>query len=737
MDTLPSEPINLIYLPLWLARLGTDASVLDRFRANPLIFASWYSVVGSWVDWSEQPAALIEAERSKKLSFDRATALLRKVNYTLAESNDVAHARRILEGYALHDWALQNTDTLQALARASVQRMESLSGVWSRTSKTRVEELAQVLQLNPTEEKVLTLAVLCSVSPELRSILEQLLQHRRSNVAKLWETMLGCSSTELAQALSSHAMLRKSRLLQAHGNGQTFPVVSSFWVDVLMNPMESLFERLLKPLEVKNGAGMPARLCEEDFGLACEVLINAKEPGINLLLYGADGLEKRSMLAEVLNRSGKQGYVLETLEDAWKDLPTAAFVAQRFLFERMGLNAVLVIERPSDVLERKPNEFFRMMLGLEVDSSHITPFDELLLASNPAPTLWAGPGADRLPEECVARFIFHAQLKKARRQERRAQLERFVQELKLSKATREELLQLEDISALQLQTALRAAKLAGATTKKEREAHLVRAVKRSLQALNRDTTTKGKDCVTEYSLKYVNHAGRFGPMQIMKALQLRPKGSLCLYGPPGTGKTQFVEYLAQQLGQRLLVKQASDLMSKYVGETEKNIAAMFAEAENEEAVLFLDEGDSFLRNRAVAQTGWEVTRVNELLQHMERFAGTFIMATNLFKGLDVAALRRFTFKLEFRELSSDQRWEMFLNESGLKGHLSEYSRAVREQWMEDLCLMRMLTAGDFATVKRQCLLLGESLTPAQWVEQLELECLVKEDAKRNEGLHLA
>ena len=539
MDTLPSEPINLVYLPLWLARLGTDASVLDRFRANPLIFASWYSVVGSWVDWSEQPAALIEAERSKKLSFDRATALLRKVNYTLAESNDVAHARRILEGYALHDWALQNTDALQALARASVQRMESLSGVWSCTTKTRVEELAQVLQLNPTEEKVLTLAVLCSVSPELRSILEQLLQHRRSNVAKLWETMLGCSGTELAQALSSHAMLRKSRLLQAHGDGQTFPVVSSFWVDVLMNPMESLFERLLKPLEVKNGAGMPARLCEEDFGLACEVLVNAREPGINLLLYGADGLEKRSMLAEVLNRSGKQGYVLETLDDAWKDLPTAAFVAQRFLFERLGLNAVLVIERPSDVLERKPNEFFRMMLGLEVDSSHITPFDELLLASNPAPTLWAGPGADRLPEECVARFIFHAQLKKARREERRAQLERFVQELKLSKATREELLQLEDISALQLQTALRAAKLAGASTKKEREAHLVRAVKRSLQALNRDTTTKCKDCVTEYSLKYVNHAGRFGPMQIMKALQIRPKGSLCLYGPPGTGKTRF------------------------------------------------------------------------------------------------------------------------------------------------------------------------------------------------------
>ena len=140
-------------------------------------------------------------------------------------------------------------------------------------------------------------------------------------------------------------------------------------------------------------------------------------------------------------------------------------------------------------------------------------------------------------------------------------------------------------------------------------------------------------------------------------------------------------------------------------------------------MLLLDEADSFLRDRARSSHGWEVTTVNELLQRMERFEDIFVCTTNLYQQVDTAALRRFTFKLEFLPLTLDQRWQMFLNEANLRGKsLSEKRQALYE---ERLLFMKDLTPGDFATVKRQCLLLGEELSAEAWLEQLELEVKAK------------
>jgi len=122
---------------------------------------------------------------------------------------------------------------------------------------------------------------------------------------------------------------------------------------------------------------------------------------------------------------------------------------------------------------------------------------------------------------------------------------------------------------------------------------------------------------------------------------------LCLYGLPGTGKTQFAEHLALELGKPILIKRASELFDKYLGESEKRIAEAFDQAEEDGAILLLDEADSFLRDRSRSMHSWEVTTVNELLQRMERFEDIFICTTNLYAQVDVAALRRFTFKLEF------------------------------------------------------------------------------------------
>ena len=94
-------------------------------------------------------------------------------------------------------------------------------------------------------------------------------------------------------------------------------------------------------------------------------------------------------------------------------------------------------------------------------------------------------------------------------------------------------------------------------------------------------------------------------------------------------------------------------MSKYVGETEQNMAAHVPRGRRaEKAVLLLDEADSFLQDRRGAQRTYEVTEVNEMLQGMERFDGIFVCTTNLLDRIDQAALRRFTFKIRFMPLTA-------------------------------------------------------------------------------------
>jgi len=88
-------------------------------------------------------------------------------------------------------------------------------------------------------------------------------------------------------------------------------------------------------------------------------------------------------------------------------------------------------------------------------------------------------------------------------------------------------------------------------------------------------------------------------------------------------KSAFGKWIANLLDAPLIIKKGSDLLSMWVGGTEKNIANAFEEAERENAVLVFDEVDSFLQDRREANRSWEITQINELLTQMEGFEGGF------------------------------------------------------------------------------------------------------------------
>ena len=245
----------------------------------------------------------------------------------------------------------------------------------------------------------------------------------------------------------------------------------------------------------------------------------------------------------------------------------------------------------------------------------------------------------------------------------------------------------------------------------------------------RPEVSAARRMVTSYDLSMLNLESRYEVPRIVEALKARGHGALCFYGAPGTGKTALGEHIATALEKPLMIKQASDLMSKFVGETEQQMAAMFREAEGEKAVLLLDEADSFLMDRRGAQRTYEVTEVNEMLQGMERYNGIFICTTNLLERLDQAALRRFTFKIKFKPLSSAQREKMFVVEA-----LAADSSLLTDEIRGQLGLLDQLCPGDFAAVKRQAVILDSQLGAVEFLEQLQAEHRIKPEVRENRGM---
>lgn len=156
---------------------------------------------------------------------------------------------------------------------------------------------------------------------------------------------------------------------------------------------------------------------------------------------------------------------------------------------------------------------------------------------------------------------------------------------------------------------------------------------------------------------------------------------------------------------------------------------MFSRAEEERALLLLDEADSFMQSRQGAVRNYEVSEVNEMLQGMERFDGIFICTTNLFDRIDEAALRRFAFKIRFKPLVRAQREQMFIAEA-----LGGKAEALKPVWREMLASLDMLTPGDFAVVKQQSVLLGETLEPEAFLAQLRQEHSIKPELRERRSI---
>lgn len=176
-----------------------------------------------------------------------------------------------------------------------------------------------------------------------------------------------------------------------------------------------------------------------------------------------------------------------------------------------------------------------------------------------------------------------------------------------------------------------------------------------------------------------------------------------MYGPPGTGKTMAAQVMANELGMELCRVDLSQVTSKYIGETEKNLESVFREAEHSNVILFFDEADSLFGKRTEVKDSndkYANQETSYILQRIESYEGMIILATNLVKNFDSAFMRRITVAIRFSEPDEEMRKLLW------KDMLQNTSLAEDEVLVENLAKQFELTGSNIKSIVRNAIFMS-------------------------------
>jgi len=617
-----------------------------------------------------------------------------------------------------------------------------------------IDSLAGLLQLNPAERALLLYGTLARYQRDLRGLLVEFKVSNAQEAYAAIASVAGVNETDVAEALRAGSRLERigmvENLISEHNITDLADLmkVSEQLPPVLMRKYEG-------PSDLMAVFTRPARRSElavDDFSfvgadqqMMTALLRNAvarKEPGVNVLLYGPPGTGKTELAKVAAQAAGLELYEVEHADRdgnslSGRDRYRSLQISQVFL--KGSSNVALLFDEVEDVFPPISTDAAQLIARMDTGDGALSgsvsgkAWVNQILETNPVPVIWITNRIEQIDPAFRRRFQYHLELKSPPPGARESLVARALAGVGVGDGFAAKLAGRKGLTPAQIRTAVKFAKLAGDTATDSGatlEALIERQLVNADKALGNAAAERGaRRVVTTYDLGLVNTESRFEVPKIVEALRRRSYGTLCFYGPPGTGKTALAEHIAHELQRPLMIRQASDIMSKYVGETEQNMARMFDEAQLEDSVLLLDEADSFLRSRRMAERNYEVSEVNEMLQGMERFTGVFICTTNLFQDLDEAALRRFTFKVQFKPLTAVQRERMFVAEA-LGGEAASLSAEQRSR----LAQLGSLTPGDFAAVKRQIDVLGVAFEPDEFMSQLEAEHRVKPEVRQQRGM---
>jgi SpoVK/Ycf46/Vps4 family AAA+-type ATPase len=213
-------------------------------------------------------------------------------------------------------------------------------------------------------------------------------------------------------------------------------------------------------------------------------------------------------------------------------------------------------------------------------------------------------------------------------------------------------------------------------------------------------------------------------MDRLKDNGMKPGFTVLLYGYPGTGKTSSVKQVAKATGRSIYMVEIQKIQSKWVGESEKNLAKVFEEYKqsrrhfDKAPILLFNEADAILGKRMSVNSSVDKsfnTLQNILLQELEEFEGIFMATTNLADQLDSAFDRRLLYKIDFKKPAEQVR----------KKILSNVFKNISSKTIDDLTEQFSLTGGQIANIKKK--LLVKSILDVNLDQELYLSTLCNEE----------
>lgn len=660
--------------------------------------------------------------------------------------------------FHLDDYAKEAPKDILAVLAATGDWLAHTLDTQRTLVERNIDTLANLLQLDRAERAVLLFGTLARYQRELRNLLVELKVHNAPEAHAALAEVAGVAPSEIAEALRAGSRLERiglvDNLLSEHNITDMADLmkVSERLPPVLMREYRHHHE--LMAVFTRPAARTGLTLADFDFvhddaQLLCDLLRGAvarREAGVNVLIYGPPGTGKTELARVAAQSAGLELFEVEYADReghslAGRDRYRSLQIAQVFL--KGTVCSALLFDEVEDVFPALPVD--GRTRGELPHGAHAgvggKAWVNQVLENNPVPTLWVTNRIDQIDPAFRRRFAYHLELKSPPPGAREQLVRKALAGAPVSEALVARLSERPGLTPAHIHTARRFAELVsqnGSDPHSPSSEPFDRLIERQLahadQAQGRRRDPLSRPQSLQYGLQWLHTESRYELSRIVAALRARGHGTLCFHGPPGTGKTALAEHLAQELQRPLLVRRASDLMSKFVGETEQQMAAMFAEAEAEQAVLLLDEADSFLLDRRNAQRSHEISEVNEMLQGMERFRGVFVCTTNLMERLDAAALRRFTFKVAFLPLRPEQRLALFTQEALAHPTDGSPHPDLVPAWALRLQRLDQLTLGDFAAVKRQADILQETPDPETFLQQLEAEHRLKPEVRENLGM---
>ncbi len=561
-----------------------------------------------------------------------------------------------------------------------------------------VSVLADHVGLNADERAIFELAVRAGRSGPVKSLCNSLVDDARIPVQDAVTQLSGLPAASVRRALAPTGRLVVSGLLQfdkppLSGLG-LFPTDRLL---VALDPPSHTLSDILDKLFARVGA---ASVEWEDFahlGAGCDFAfrllhgaLERREKGVNILLHGVPGTGKTEFCKALAQRLGAGLHAVGEADDDGDEPSRFERLQQLRLGQRLLSdqgNSLILFDEMEDLFPGLDNGVYGLSLRRSGSKVHIN----RLLENNPVPTLWTTNDISDCDPAFLRRISFTLELRtppvsvRSRIWEKLAEQHR----VPLPKDLCLELAHsMEDAPAL-ADSAFRAARITrgGADDVKFAAAAISRAVRGGRTPLLAPSSVRFEPELANADHDLALITERFvacGPAHT---------GGLCLSGPPGTGKSAFARYLAERMQMPVLERRASDLLDRYVGGSERNIADAFAEARDTSAFLVFDEADSLLGARDGATHRWEISQVNEMLTWMEIHPLPFACTTNLVEQLDPATARRFSLKIGFLPLSAQQREACF-------------RRFFKSDPPSGLWALDQLTPGDFAVVAKRSKLLG-------------------------------